>query len=250
MDKHPERRMKAAYKAFEEIQLPILKAENPNLRLSQLKQMLKKDWVRSPDNPLNQRTATYNAKWTHTSDHLGELSVRVFITSQRCKSAVGLVKQRRKWKTCLLYISITKWQIINFFFFFFFFLGGGGGSGGYKLDWKRTGWGEVGNCPVEDGTGTVCDPVLPHEMYIHTMDSKPGQDHCNNSKRMMHIKESTALVVLGFCVTVCISTMETVIIRLKSKLLIIIDGKNKTKTQGCIFILPKLLLWVCSLSLN
>lgn len=55
VDKHPEKRMKAAYAAFEEVNLPRLKAENPNLRLSQLKQMLKKDWMKSPDNPLNQR---------------------------------------------------------------------------------------------------------------------------------------------------------------------------------------------------
>ena len=61
-DRHPERRMKAAYALFEEKNLPILKAENPNLRLSQLKQLLKKDWMKSPDNPLNQRSIAYNAK--------------------------------------------------------------------------------------------------------------------------------------------------------------------------------------------
>ncbi|XP_072051390.1 coiled-coil domain-containing protein 124-like [Amphiura filiformis] len=55
VDIHPEKRMKAAFLAYEEIHLPILKAENPNLRLSQLKQMLKKDWMKAPENPLNQR---------------------------------------------------------------------------------------------------------------------------------------------------------------------------------------------------
>nr|XP_042898226.1 coiled-coil domain-containing protein 124 [Parasteatoda tepidariorum] len=55
VDLHPEKRVKAAYQAFEEKNLPLLKAENPNLRLSQLKQMLKKDWMKSPENPLNQR---------------------------------------------------------------------------------------------------------------------------------------------------------------------------------------------------
>ncbi|GFR33940.1 coiled-coil domain-containing protein 124-A [Trichonephila clavata] len=55
VDIHPEKRVKAAYLAFEERNLPILKAENPNLRLSQLKQMLKKEWMKSPENPLNQR---------------------------------------------------------------------------------------------------------------------------------------------------------------------------------------------------
>lgn len=55
VDIHPEKRVKAAYLAFEERNLPLLKAENPNLRLSQLKQILKKDWMKSPENPLNQR---------------------------------------------------------------------------------------------------------------------------------------------------------------------------------------------------
>lgn len=56
-DKHPEKRMKAAYKAFEEEQLPILKQEHPSLKLSQLKQMIFKDWQKSPQNPLNQAKA-------------------------------------------------------------------------------------------------------------------------------------------------------------------------------------------------
>ncbi|XP_074060952.1 coiled-coil domain-containing protein 124 [Macrotis lagotis] len=61
-DRHPERRMKAAFTAFEELHLPRLKKENPNMRLSQLKQLLKKEWMRSPDNPMNQRTLAYNAQ--------------------------------------------------------------------------------------------------------------------------------------------------------------------------------------------
>ncbi|KOB69625.1 Uncharacterized protein OBRU01_09422 [Operophtera brumata] len=55
IDKHPEKRMKAAYNAFEEINLPRLKAENPGLRLSQLKQLIWKEWLKSPQNPINQR---------------------------------------------------------------------------------------------------------------------------------------------------------------------------------------------------
>lgn len=54
-DRHPEKRLKAAYTAFEEANLPILKAENPTLRLSQLKQMLRKEWLKSPQNPLNMK---------------------------------------------------------------------------------------------------------------------------------------------------------------------------------------------------
>ena len=59
-ERHPERRMKAAYAAYEERELPKLKAENPNLRLSQLKQMLRKDWMKSPENPLNQDYVPFN----------------------------------------------------------------------------------------------------------------------------------------------------------------------------------------------
>lgn len=54
-DKHPEKRMKAAFTAFEERMMPELKAQNPTLRLSQLKQLLRKEWQKSPENPLNQR---------------------------------------------------------------------------------------------------------------------------------------------------------------------------------------------------
>ncbi|XP_003465139.1 coiled-coil domain-containing protein 124 [Cavia porcellus] len=60
-DRHPERRMRAAFTAFEEAQLPRLKQENPNMRLSQLKQLLKKEWLRSPENPMNQRAVPFNA---------------------------------------------------------------------------------------------------------------------------------------------------------------------------------------------
>lgn len=54
-DKHPEKRLKAAYKAYEELNMPRIKAENPSMRLSQLKQILFKEWTKSPENPLNQQ---------------------------------------------------------------------------------------------------------------------------------------------------------------------------------------------------
>ncbi|NXY18941.1 CC124 protein, partial [Atrichornis clamosus] len=61
-DRHPERRMRAAFTAFEELHLPRLKQENPNMRLSQLKQLLKKEWMKSPENPMNQRHKAYNSQ--------------------------------------------------------------------------------------------------------------------------------------------------------------------------------------------
>lgn len=54
-DKHPEKRLKAAYKAFETANLGRIKAENPSMRLSQWKQLLWREWGKSPENPLNQR---------------------------------------------------------------------------------------------------------------------------------------------------------------------------------------------------
>ena len=47
--------------AFEKERLPQLKAEKSNMRLSQLKQIMKKEWMKHPDNPLNQRLAAMRA---------------------------------------------------------------------------------------------------------------------------------------------------------------------------------------------
>lgn len=55
VDKHPEKRIKAAYNKYEGERLPQLKQENPNMRLSQIKHMLKKEWMKSSENPMNQR---------------------------------------------------------------------------------------------------------------------------------------------------------------------------------------------------
>ena len=62
LDRHPERRLKAAYKKYEDEQLPIIKAANPNMRMSQLKQLLFKQWQKAPENPLNQKHLSYNTK--------------------------------------------------------------------------------------------------------------------------------------------------------------------------------------------
>uniref|UniRef100_A0A2P2JD85 Coiled-coil domain-containing protein n=1 Tax=Rhizophora mucronata TaxID=61149 RepID=A0A2P2JD85_RHIMU len=53
-DRHPERRLKASFKAFEEAELPRLKDEKPGLTHTQYKDMIWKLWKKSPDNPLNQ----------------------------------------------------------------------------------------------------------------------------------------------------------------------------------------------------
>ena len=55
LDKHPEKRMKAAMIAFREIQMPLLRAENPNLKKTQLDERIWKLWQKSSDNPMLQR---------------------------------------------------------------------------------------------------------------------------------------------------------------------------------------------------
>ncbi|XP_078054725.1 coiled-coil domain-containing protein 124 [Mustelus asterias] len=62
VDHHPERRLRAAFATFEEANMARLKKENPNMRMSQLKQMLKKEWMKSPENPMNQLHGAYNTK--------------------------------------------------------------------------------------------------------------------------------------------------------------------------------------------
>ena len=53
-DRHPEKRAKAAYLAFEEQRLVTLKSEMPGLKRSQYKERIWKEWQKSPENPRNQ----------------------------------------------------------------------------------------------------------------------------------------------------------------------------------------------------
>ena len=51
-DKHPEKRMRQAWEAFFEKQLPLYKAGYPNLKRSQYIQMISKEFKTSPENPV------------------------------------------------------------------------------------------------------------------------------------------------------------------------------------------------------
>ena len=53
LDRHPERRFRAAYKAFEERRLPEIEGENPGLRKQQRVEMVRKEFEKSPENPFN-----------------------------------------------------------------------------------------------------------------------------------------------------------------------------------------------------
>lgn len=52
-DKHPEKRMKALHKAFEERMMPQMKIDYPGLRMSQYKERIFLLWKKSPENPKN-----------------------------------------------------------------------------------------------------------------------------------------------------------------------------------------------------
>jgi len=54
--------MKAAFRAYEERELPLLRREFPSLKRSQLKERLWKLWQKSDENPMNGESVAYNAK--------------------------------------------------------------------------------------------------------------------------------------------------------------------------------------------
>jgi len=45
--------LKAAFAAYEEAQLVQAKMDNPNLKMSQYKEIVWKSWQKSPENPMN-----------------------------------------------------------------------------------------------------------------------------------------------------------------------------------------------------
>jgi len=55
VDRHPEKRVKAAYKTYEDTHWEELKQANPGLKFSQLKELMFKQWQKAPENPLNQQ---------------------------------------------------------------------------------------------------------------------------------------------------------------------------------------------------
>ncbi|WWC72631.1 uncharacterized protein I206_106595 [Kwoniella pini CBS 10737] len=61
IDAHPERRFKSAFEAYFERELPILKEEHKGLRLNQMRDILFKQFQKSPENPFNQAKIEYNA---------------------------------------------------------------------------------------------------------------------------------------------------------------------------------------------
>ncbi|CDO71893.1 hypothetical protein BN946_scf184940.g40 [Trametes cinnabarina] len=61
LERHPERRFKAAFEAYKERELPKMRQEHPGLRLQQYHDLLYKQFQKSPENPFNQVTLSYDA---------------------------------------------------------------------------------------------------------------------------------------------------------------------------------------------
>ncbi|KAI0689824.1 hypothetical protein BC835DRAFT_1367194 [Cytidiella melzeri] len=61
IEQHPERRFKAAFEAYKERELPNVKADHPGLRMQQYQEVLYKQFQKSPENPFNQVTISYDA---------------------------------------------------------------------------------------------------------------------------------------------------------------------------------------------
>jgi len=82
LERHPERRFKAAYAAYEERELPKLKVEHPGLRLQQYKELLHKQFQKSPENPFNQVTVSYDAS---KDDKLSALNAKKAAVEERLR---------------------------------------------------------------------------------------------------------------------------------------------------------------------
>ncbi|ORX59694.1 DUF1014-domain-containing protein [Hesseltinella vesiculosa] len=70
VERHPERRFKAAYAAYLDREMPQLKQDNPGLRKTQLEQIAYKNFQKSPENPFNQTNVlNYNASTDDIKHH-------------------------------------------------------------------------------------------------------------------------------------------------------------------------------------
>ena len=69
VDRHPERRFKAAYAAYETRRMPEIEDERPGLRKQQRVDLIRKEFEKSPENPFNQVTANFDS----TRDELSQI---------------------------------------------------------------------------------------------------------------------------------------------------------------------------------
>jgi len=83
IEKHPERRFKGAYEAYQERELPRLKVDQPGLRLQQYKDVMYKNFQKSPENPFNQTTIAYDAT---KEDKIAALNAKKAGVEERLKA--------------------------------------------------------------------------------------------------------------------------------------------------------------------
>lgn len=60
-DRHPEKRMKQAYKAYYDLRFDTIRAENPSLKYSQWRNLCWEEFLASPSNPKNQSSSGQRA---------------------------------------------------------------------------------------------------------------------------------------------------------------------------------------------
>ncbi|KAG8768153.1 hypothetical protein FRC15_005290 [Serendipita sp. 397] len=87
LERHPERRFKAAYEAYMERELPELRKDRPGLRLQQYKDLMFKSFQKSPDNPFNQTVVSYDAT---KEEKIGALKKRQEEVQERLREKKGL----------------------------------------------------------------------------------------------------------------------------------------------------------------
>lgn len=72
VDRHPERRFKAAHAAYEARRLPEMEEEHKGLRRNQRVEMVRKEFEKSPENPFNQVSAQFDS----TREEIREMKER------------------------------------------------------------------------------------------------------------------------------------------------------------------------------
>ncbi|KAF9533630.1 hypothetical protein CPB83DRAFT_890104 [Crepidotus variabilis] len=84
IEQHPERRFKVeppckivAFEAYQERELPNAKKDHPGLRLQQYKDLLYKQFQKSPENPFNQTSISYDASKEEKVDALNRKKAEV-----------------------------------------------------------------------------------------------------------------------------------------------------------------------------
>jgi hypothetical protein len=61
VERHPERRFKAAYAAYEARRMPEIEEEHPGLRRNQRMDVCRKEFEKSDENPFNQAHVSFDA---------------------------------------------------------------------------------------------------------------------------------------------------------------------------------------------